>query len=63
MRTHNSSSKIHDRKLHILLTMEAFSRTVIIYEFQLKLINGTKFQFTSILVVFTSIIFTKTEER
>ena len=33
MRTHGSFMKIHDKKLHVLLSMECFSKPVIIYHF------------------------------
>ena len=36
MRTHDLSMKIIDRKLHVLLTMEFFRKTVIIYATQQK---------------------------
>ena len=36
MRTHDSFMKIHDRKLHVLVTMDTFSKTVIIFTSQLK---------------------------
>ena len=34
IRTNDSSMKIHDRKLHALLTMEVFVKSVIIFTFQ-----------------------------
>ena len=40
MRTLDSSMKIHDRNLHVLLTMEAFCTSVITYAFQLKPIKS-----------------------
>ena len=38
--SHDTSMKIHDRNVHILLTMEAFSKTVIMYAFQQKKITN-----------------------
>ena len=34
MRTHGSFRKIHDRMLHVLVTIEVCSKSVIIYAFQ-----------------------------
>ena len=34
MRSHDSSMKVHDKKRHVLVTMEAFSKLIIIYAFQ-----------------------------
>ena len=42
MRTHDSSIKIHDRKLDVLLTIKAFSKSVIIYAFQQKQIKTVR---------------------
>ena len=39
---HDSSIKIHDRKLHVLLTTEAFSKSVAIYAFQRTQVNTVR---------------------
>ena len=36
--------KIHDRKLHVLLTMEEFSKFMIIFSFQLELIRSFRME-------------------
>ena len=40
--THESSMKIHDRKLHVLLALEIFSKSVIIYAFQQKRMKSVR---------------------
>ena len=42
MRIHVLSMNIHHRKLHVLLTMEAFGKPVMIYAFQLKRIEKAR---------------------
>ena len=36
IKSHDSSMKSHDKKLHALLNMEAFIKSVIIYELKQK---------------------------
>ena len=42
MRTHDSSMKIHDRRHHILSTMEGFTKSVIFYAFHQTLIRRVR---------------------
>ena len=51
MKTHNSSMKMHDRKLHSLLSIEYFRRFVIVYEFHQK--GALEFSFQAEEISFT----------
>ena len=54
MRFHDSSMNIHDKKLHVLLTKEISSKSVIIYAIQQKHIRRVRMELISFTKVFSA---------